>query len=216
MAAEAAPSAVVYGVPDGWDARALGIARGRTDVLASAHLPLHGEHNAVNLCGAMAALEAVGVEPRLPAALEGFRPLAHRLEVVGESGGLLWVDDSISTTPESTLAALDSFPGRDVVLLAGGFDREQDYTGKPGAALAARAGAVVGMPTTGAEVVAAARAAGVDAEHAIEVADLEAAVDAARDLAAPGSVLLLSPAAPSYDHFRNLEERGERFRALVT
>ena len=71
------------------------------------------------------------------------------------------------------------------------------------------------MPTTGGEVVGAARAAGGAAERAIEVADLESAVDAARTLAAPGSVVLLSPAAPSYDRFRNFEQRGERFRALA-
>jgi len=213
-AAEEAVNSVAFGVPDGWDAGAPGIARGGTPVLAAEELPLPGEHNAVNLCGALAALEAVGVEPRLPGALEGFEPLAHRLEVVGESGGLLWVDDSISTTPESTLVALDSFPGRDVVLLAGGFDREQDYAAL-GSALAARGAAVVGMPTTGVEVVEAARTAGVAAERAVEAADLESAVAAARAIAEPGSVVLLSPAAPSYDRFRNFEERGERFRALA-
>ncbi len=212
-AAEVAAASVVFGVADGWNADPSGIGRHGTQLLATEELPLPGEHNAVNLCGALAALEMFGIDPPLPDALEGFEPLAHRLEVVGEGGGLLWVDDSISTTPESTLVALDSFPGRDVVLLAGGFDRDQDYA-ELGAALAARRGAVVGMPTTGAEVVAAARGAGVGAERAVEATDLESAVAAARALAAPGSVVLLSPAAPSYDRFRNFEERGERFRAL--
>jgi UDP-N-acetylmuramoylalanine--D-glutamate ligase len=213
-AAGVAESSVIFGVPDGWDAGPSGISRRDTRVVAACEVPLPGEHNAVNLCGALAALEAVGVEPQLPDALEGFEPLAHRLEVVGESGDLLWVDDSISTTPESTLVALDSFPGRDVVLLAGGFDRGQDYA-VLGSALAARGAAVVGMPTTGVEVVDAARAAGVAAERAIEAADLESAIAAARAIAVPGSVVLLSPAAPSYDRFRNFEERGELFRALA-
>jgi UDP-N-acetylmuramoylalanine--D-glutamate ligase len=213
-AAATAPAAVVFGVPGGWDADASGITRDGAQVLAAADVPLPGEHNAVNLCGALAALEAIGIEPQLPAALTGFEPLAHRLEVVGESGGLLWVDDSISTTPESTLVALDSFPGRGIVLLAGGFDRGQDYT-ELGAALAARGVTVIGMPTTGGELIAAARAAGAAPERSIEVADLKAAVAVARDLAEPGSVVLLSPAAPSYDRFRNFEERGERFRSLA-
>jgi UDP-N-acetylmuramoylalanine--D-glutamate ligase len=213
-AAEAAESSVVFGVPEGWDASASGITHRGTKVLGAKDIPLPGEHNFVNLCGALAALEAVGVEPLLPEALKGFKPLAHRLEVVGESGGLLWVDDSISTTPESTLVALDSFPGREVVLLAGGFDRGQDYA-VLGSALAARGAAVVGMPTTGGRVVAAARTAGVGIERAVEAADLESAVAAARALVGPGSVVLLSPAAPSYNRFRNFEERGKRFRTLA-
>lgn len=213
-AAEAAASSVIFGAPDGWDASVSGVTHCGTQVLGAEDVPLPGEHNFVNLCGALAALEAVGVEPLLPNALKGFKPLAHRLEVVSESGGLLWVDDSISTTPESTLVALESFPGRDVVLLAGGFDRDQDYA-VLGSALAGRAAAVIGMPTTGGDVVAAARAAGVGIGRAVEAADLESAVAVARALAGPGSVVLLSPAAPSYDHFRNFEERGKRFRTLA-
>lgn len=205
---------VVFGVADGWNADEAGIVRRGTRIVSAGDVPLPGEHNAVNLCGALAALEAVGVEPPLPDALVGFEPLAHRLEAIGERDGLLWVDDSISTTPESTLAALASFPGRPIVLLAGGFNRRQDYA-ELGKALAARGATVVGMPTTGAEVVEAARAAGAGAEQAVEVADLESAVAVARAVAAPGSVILLSPAAPSYDRFRDFRERGERFRALA-
>ncbi|MGN6189841.1 MAG: UDP-N-acetylmuramoyl-L-alanine--D-glutamate ligase [Conexibacter sp.] len=207
-----------FGVRDGWDVAAGGIARGGALVAPAAALPLRGEHNALNLCAALTALEAFGVEPpELPAALEGFAALPHRLEVVGEHDGATWVDDSISTTPESTLAALDSFPARDVVLIGGGQDRGQDYAALA-RALAARGAAVIGLPTTGGRLVAAARAAGVSAERAVEVDGMEAAVPMARTLAAagPGSVVLLSPAAPSYDTYRNFEERGKHFRALAT
>jgi UDP-N-acetylmuramoyl-L-alanine---L-glutamate ligase len=205
---------VLYGDPEGWDADAAGLSFRGAPAVGAADLPLPGEHNALNACAALAALGAFGIEPPLPAAFEGFRPLPHRLEIVGERGGLLWVDDSISTTPESTLAALAAFPGRDVVLLAGGQDRGQDYAGL-GAALAERDAAVVGMPTTGPRVVGAARAAGLPGERAIEADGLEAAVERARQVAAPGGVVLLSPAAPSYDRFRDFEERGERFRELL-
>ncbi len=60
--------------------------------------------------------------------MAGFTALAHRLETVAERDGMLWVNDSISTTPESTLAALASFPDRQVVLIGGGQDRGQDYS----------------------------------------------------------------------------------------
>jgi UDP-N-acetylmuramoylalanine--D-glutamate ligase len=214
-AAGAASTAIPYGVPDGWDLTPRGIARAGELVLDSAQLPLRGEHNALNLCAALAALEAYGVAlPPLSEALSGFSPLPHRLETVAERDGVLWVNDSISTTPESTIAALDSFAEREIVLIGGGQDRGQDYTGL--ASRLAEAGAsVVGLPSTGQRLIAAARRAGVPQRRAIESADLRAAVGIARTLARQGAVVLLSPAAPSYDHFRDFEERGELFRALV-
>src|SRR6202034_1403269 len=98
-----------YGVPDGWDVVDRGIALRGELRAASGELSLRGEHNALNLCGALAGLEALGVAaPALPESLAGFQPLAHRLQSIAEHGGVLWVDDSISTTPESTIAALTS------------------------------------------------------------------------------------------------------------
>ncbi len=206
---------VLYGEPSGWDCDQCGILRAGELVAEAADLPLRGRHNALNLCAALAALEVAGVEPPLPASLAGFASLPHRLQSCGEHGGVLWVDDSISTTPESTLAALEAFADRDVVLLGGGQDRGQDYR-ELGAELARRGAAIIGMPTTGERAVVAAREAGVTAERAIVAEDLVDAVGVARSIAQHGSVVLLSPAAPSYDRFVNFEERGERFQALVS
>jgi UDP-N-acetylmuramoylalanine-D-glutamate ligase len=133
---------------------------------------------------------------------------------VRERDGVLWVDDSISTTPESTRAALASFPGRPIVLIAGGQDRGQDYT-RLGRVLAEIGASVIGVPSTGPRLIDAARDAGVQPARAIEAGDLREAVTHARALAGAGAVVLLSPAAPSYDHYRDFEERGERFRALA-
>ena len=204
-----------YGEPGGWDLVPLGIAFNGEIALPSDELPLRGEHNALNLCGALAALEAFGVTPPpLRETLRDFRGLPHRLETVAERDGILWVDDSISTTPESAVAALASFPDRDVVLIAGGQDRGQDHE-ELARAIAARGATVIGVPSTGPRLIAAARRAGVREEHAIEAADMEAAVALARTCAPAGAVVLLSPAAPSYDNYRDFEERGERFRALA-
>jgi UDP-N-acetylmuramoylalanine--D-glutamate ligase len=203
-----------FGVPDGWDVTASGVALKGELVVAGSALPLLGEHNALNLCAALTALEALGVQPPLPESLEDFQPLAHRLEKVAEREGVLWVNDSISTTPESTLAALASFPGREIVLIGGGQDRGQDYT-ELGRALADLGAAVIGVPTTGQRLLAAARDAGAIRARTIDALDLQAAVVAAGELASAGSVVLLSPAAPSYDGYLNFEERGGRFRELV-
>jgi UDP-N-acetylmuramoyl-L-alanine---L-glutamate ligase len=207
--------AIPYGVRDGWDLTPAGVASGGELALASGDLPLPGEHNALNLCGALAALEAVGVAPPpLRRALDGFSALPHRLETVGEEDGILWVDDSISTTPESTLAALSSFSDREVILIAGGQDRGQDHA-ELARVLAARGATLIGVPSTGPRLLAAARAAGMPPDRAVETADLEAAVSTAKERARAGTVVLLSPAAPSYDNYRDFEERGERFRSLA-
>ncbi|HEY4809453.1 MAG TPA: UDP-N-acetylmuramoyl-L-alanine--D-glutamate ligase [Solirubrobacteraceae bacterium] len=204
-----------FGVPGGWDVVDGAICRDGGQLVPSSELPLQGEHNALNLCAALTAVAALGIEvPRLPEALHDFHSLPHRLETVAERDGLLWVDDSISTTPESTLAALASFPGRDVVLIGGGQDRGQDYT-ELGRALAAAGATVIGVPSTGARLTAGARDAGLPAGQTIDAPDLRAAVAAAHRAGRPGAVVLLSPAAPSYDHYRDFEARGELFREIV-
>jgi UDP-N-acetylmuramoylalanine--D-glutamate ligase len=204
-----------FAVPDGWDVAAGSVARAESPVVGLSELPLRGEHNALNLCAALTALEALGAGvPPLPAALTGFEALPHRLQDVAERDGVLWVDDSISTTPESAIAALASFPGRSLVLLAGGQDRGQDHA-ELARAIADRGAAVVGMPSTGPRLIAEALRAGVAPQRALAAADLADAVSIGRGLAGPGSVVLLSPAAPSFDRFRNFEERGERFAELA-
>lgn len=203
-----------YGVPGGWDADNAGVSTDGEIAVQAAALPLPGTHNALNLCAALTALQAVGIKPALPEALDDFKALPHRLEAVGERDGVLWVDDSISTTPESTLAALEAFAERDIVLLGGGQDRNQNYA-LLGRELAERGAAVVGMPTTGKRIVDAARAAGLPESRSILVDNMEVAVARARELVPSGGVILLSPAAPSYDHFHNFEERGDLFRSLA-
>jgi UDP-N-acetylmuramoylalanine--D-glutamate ligase len=204
-----------FGTFESWDVLGEGIALGGELVVATSELPLLGEHNALNLCGALTALEALDVAlPPLPESLTGFRALSHRLETVLDRDGVLWVDDSISTTPESTIAALASFPGRDIVLIGGGQDRGQDYA-ELGRVLADSSACVIGVPSTGPRLVAAAKQAGAPATRAIEVDDMPAAVALARELGRVGTVVLLSPAAPSYDNYRDFQERGVRFRTLA-
>lgn len=212
---KAAGDAQQYGVSEGWDVAEGGVTfRGKV-VVPATQLPLRGDHNALNLCAALTALSAFGVKlPALPDALSGFRGLPHRLEVVRDQDGIVWVDDSISTTPESAIAATESFPDHRIVLIGGGQDRGQDYT-ELGRLLGARDAVVIGLPATGSRLVEAAQDGGVPAERAFLADDLPSAVAGARALAGPGSAVLLSPAAPSYDSYLNFEERGNHFRSLV-
>jgi UDP-N-acetylmuramoyl-L-alanine---L-glutamate ligase len=204
-----------FGLPGGWDATAAGIAlRGELQA-TSDELPLRGEHNVLNLCAALTALEALGVEPApLPGALDGFRALPHRLETVLERDGVEWVNDSISTTPESAIAALASFPARELVLIAGGQDRGQDFA-ELARAVAGADASVIAVPSTGRRLLEALRDAGVAGDRALAASDLRQAVGLAHRIARPGTTVLLSPAAPSYDFYRDFEQRGERFQALL-
>jgi UDP-N-acetylmuramoyl-L-alanine---L-glutamate ligase len=205
----------LFGIPDGWDVVDGTVLLNGERVMQSAELPLPGAHNALNLCAALTAIAALEIPPPpLPGSLSGFRSLPHRLEVVAEHEGVLWIDDSISTTPESTLAALASFPGRELILIGGGQDRGQDY-GSLGSTLAATRAIVIGVPSTGSRLIAAARDAGLDGTRAIDAPDMRTAVALARRVGRPGTVVLLSPAAPSYDNYRNFEERGDLFRELL-
>ena len=206
----------LFGEPDGWDLGIEGVTFAGELRVPAAALPLPGEHNALNLCAALTMIEAAGVTPPpdLRSALAGFEALGHRLQTIAERDGVTWVDDSISTTPESALAALASFPDRPLVLLGGGQDRGQDY-GELGRELARIGAHVVGIPSTGPRLLEAAARAGLPAHLSHAAGDLAKAVALARACAVPGAVVLLSPAAPSYDNFKNFEERGERFAALV-
>jgi UDP-N-acetylmuramoyl-L-alanine---L-glutamate ligase len=185
-------------------------------VVAPDQIPLRGRHNAANVAAAAAAIEAAGLSlPPLPQALEGLTALPHRLQTVhtGEQG-TEWVDDSISTTPESAIAALEVFNDRPVVLIAGGSDRDQDYDGL-GRALAGRtvATALIHLPDTGPRIAAAAAAHGFLSKLSHPARDMADAIAIAAEISAHGGVILMSPAAPSFNAYTSFEERGDDFAA---
>jgi UDP-N-acetylmuramoylalanine--D-glutamate ligase len=176
-----------------------------------AHLPgLVGRHNLEN---ALAALVAGRLAGALPAearlALVAFRPLAHRMEMVGELDGVFFYDDSKGTNVGAVVAAIDRFP-RPVVLIAGGRDKGGSY--EPLAQVMKQAG-------RGAVLIgeAAAKLREVLAPVVpVEIAgSLEGAVAQAATMARSGDAVLLSPACSSFDMFRNYEHRAEVFRAAV-
>jgi UDP-N-acetylmuramoylalanine--D-glutamate ligase len=181
-------------------------------------LPLTGAHNLLNLCAALEVVRERGhdIERLALEALPSFRPLPHRLQLVGERDGVRFVNDSISTTPQSAIAALSAFAGVPVALIAGGYDRGQDYAALAAAVHEHRAlRAVVVLPATGPRIIEELRRVVAAGPALHEAADLEAALPLAARAVAGGGVVLLSPAAPSFGAYRSFEERGEHFAALV-
>ncbi|MGO9903291.1 MAG: UDP-N-acetylmuramoyl-L-alanine--D-glutamate ligase [Solirubrobacteraceae bacterium] len=206
---------VPFGTPDTWHVGADGVRDGAGEPIPLEALPLRGRHNAENLCAALAALDAAELPcPSLPAALAGVKGLPHRLETVLESGGVEWVDDSIATNPTSCALALAAFAGHHIVLIAGGYDRGQDF-GDLARVVAAMDVVLVALPVTGARLARDAADAGLAEDRIFEASDMEAAVSLARARARPGSIVLLSPAAASFTAYRDFEQRGEHFAALA-
>ncbi|MGY1660858.1 UDP-N-acetylmuramoyl-L-alanine--D-glutamate ligase [Geodermatophilus sp. SYSU D00705] len=186
------------------------------------HLP--GGHNVANVHVALAACVRMGVDldpagDAVRAAVAGFRALPHRLSPVATLDGVTFVDDTLSTTPVSVLAALDAFADRPVTLVAGGQDRGLDYT-ELARAVVARAGGVrvVTVPDTGARLAADVRAAAADqgvAPPVTETAGLAEAVAEAVRTTPAGGVVLLSPGAPSYNRYRNYEELARTYEHIL-
>lgn len=174
---------------------------------------LRGRHNLANaLLGTTAAQLAGATEDAIRNGLGQFAPLPHRLQLVGEFQGRRFYNDSISTTPESTIAALDSFD-EPVVILAGGYDKQVDLTGMSSRiAERAKAAALLGQTTQTLRAEIAARNSEMPV---VMCADFVSAFRWAIEQSAPGDVVLLSPGCASYDWFTSFVDRGEQFCQLV-
>ncbi len=186
-------------------------------VCRGTELPLPGRHNMENALAAASAARCLGARPsHMRAALHTFSGLEHRLELVGEHAGIRYYNDSFSTTPESTVAALQSFQ-EPLTLVAGGYDKKLDLA--PIARAAARcAEVVVTIGQTGPALARRTRQESVCLGHSMMVREARTLEEAVRDAARysmPGSCVLFSPGCASYDMFDNCQQRGEIFRRLV-
>lgn len=209
------PRRATFGDAEGWHVVDGAILRRGERVLDLAALPLHGTHNARNVCAALAAIELLGFDARAAApSLSEFRPLPHRLTSLGLRDGVEWIDDSISTTPDAALAALESLSGRTVTSIVGGYDRGLDWRGFARALHARPPHAVIAQGAAGPRIARVLRDAKV--RCLLEQTDeLAAAVALARKATPGGGVVLLSPGAPSFDQFKDYAERGRTFARLA-
>ncbi len=186
-------------------------------LLARTELPLLGQHNVANALAATLAVMAADrshqtqkARKGIAKAIKSFRSLPHRLELVGEFGGVQWINDSKATNVSSTAVAIDGME-RPTVLLLGGRHKGEAYT--PLAESVKRKVKRVIAYGEAASIIAR------DLRPVVDVvrlgSDFDEVMRAARAAAQAGEAVLLSPACSSYDMFSNYEERGERFRALA-
>ena len=175
-------------------------------------LLIRGHHNVSNALAAAAAASAIGADPdSIRRGLASFVPIEHRLEPAGIIDGAEYFNDSKATNPDAVVKALTAFEDRPVILLLGGRNKGVDF--RPLARTAAVTCCdVVLFGEAAAELEAA--FAGLEVRLS-RVTGLTDAVAAARALAGPGDVVLLSPGCASFDEFDDYTERGRRFKDLV-
>jgi len=176
--------------------------------------PLKGEHNLSNLAAACTVADILDIHKfRECINLGSFKQLDHRLEEFRVGSGLLCVDDSISTVPEATIAALKAYPDVDKILFLGGTDRGQDYTQLLSHIMEARVKEVLLLRPAGERILSQISESCKNI-RARCVATLEQGVAEAMRSVRENDLIMLSPAAPSFGEFRDFEERGRAFKEL--
>ena len=201
----------------GWHARDHEIWRGGQRVMDARNLPLPGRHNRLNLCAALAAVEALGLDAAaLAQHAASFRPLPHRLQVLGARDGIEFVDDSISTTPHASIAALDCHRGRRVAILVGGYDRGLDWGPFAERMASEPPVAVITMGQNGPRIHEKLRPIAENKRFVVaEASEMEDALRLGRELLENNGLILLSPGAPSFPRYKDYAERGRHFAKLA-
>lgn len=177
---------------------------------------LHGKHNLLNLLAALSACLATGVESNYYcSALESFKGLQHRMEFVGEFGGIRFYNDSIATIPEAVIYALETIGDVDTLIL-GGFDRGIDFS-KLTAYLGKISSINIFLTGNAGGRLKSELESGFPGQHKYQwFEDFDEMISAAITSTTKGRSCLLSPAAASYDRFMNFEHRGNRFREIIS
>jgi UDP-N-acetylmuramoylalanine--D-glutamate ligase len=194
----------------------------RTVICHRNEVRLRGDHNVSNLLAAAAISGFAGATiESMTQVARSFEGVRHRLEIVQESGGVTWINDSIATSPERAVAGLRSFDPTQstMILLAGGKDKNLPWEGFADEVLD-RVSFLIGFGQAGAMIVETVRARaaaqpGRRLPGMAVVLRLQEAVELAARSARPGTVVLLSPGGTSYDAYRDFEARGMHFRELV-
>lgn len=201
---EARPGADAW-VEDGW------VVVGGERVLSRADVPLRGDHLLLDVLAAAVGARLAGADTTAVAAgVRAFGGVPHRLESLGTRAGVEYVNDSQATIPVAAIAAISAFEDRGLVIIAGGQGKGLDY-GEFADAIAGSCRAVVLIGETAAELEGLIG----DRLPTIRSASMDEAVTAAAGVARPGDVVLLAPAAASFDMFVDYAARGDAFRSAV-
>jgi len=176
---------------------------------------LKGNHNRMNMMAAILAARNAGVgDESIRQGLFTFQGLEHRLEYVGEFKGIHFYNDSIATIPEATIAAVRALPETDTLIL-GGYDRMLDYSALIDFVIQSHVRNFIFLGKAGLRIYDGFQAIGKMNKNLFMAGSMEEACELAFNQTAAGKICLLSPAAASYDSFKNFEERGRLFKKIT-
>ncbi|MDO5557881.1 MAG: UDP-N-acetylmuramoyl-L-alanine--D-glutamate ligase [Clostridia bacterium] len=188
----------------------------RRQLFSKKDVYLKGDHNFENICASICATEEIVNIETIISTIKEFKGVEHRLEFIKEIEGVKWYNDSIGTSPTRTIAGLNSFDEK-VVLIAGGYDKNLDYTpiAKP---IIDNVSSLILMGGTADKiydvVVKELKKEGKTMQI-YKCKTLEETVSVAAEIANRGEIVLFSPASASFDLFKNFVERGNKFKELV-
>ena len=184
------------------------------EVFDTSKLHIRGVHNHENICACMSAIiDMVDIDKSFKAISE-FGGVEHRLEFVREINGVKWYNDSVSSSPTRTIAGLNSYDER-IVLIAGGYDKNLDYSpiARP---ILDKVSKLILFGATKDKIYQAVMNEKTNENIEIYVENsLDDVVNRAKEVAVPGEVVLFSPASASFDLFKNFADRGEQFKEKV-
>lgn len=176
---------------------------------------LRGDHNLLNIMAAASACYLSGIgEPAITSAVRVFDGLEHRIEFIGRYREIEFYNDSIATIPEACIEAVKTLQ-RVETLILGGFDRGIDYGILYPFLKSSTVKNLIFTGEAGRRMKSEFEKSGIHGKSLFDCGDYAQIVDIAFNVTSPGSICLLSPAAASYDMFRNFEERGKVFKKLV-
>lgn len=184
-------------------------------ILENVQVHLVGQHNYENVLLAYAVSKQLHVShPTILNALSSFKPLPHRLEEVGRHNDIIFYDDAISTTPESTMAAIASLETVDTLFL-GGQDRGFDFTQLVDCIIQKNISNLVLFPDSGEKIYALLKSKNVNGLNILQTSSMKEAVAFAFQYTKRGSICLLSTASPSYSLWKNYVEKGNLFKKHI-
>ncbi len=189
----------------------------RKHIMECKSAKLRGIHNYQNICTALAATKTLVDTEKAVETIKEFNAVEHRLEFVREVNGIKWYNDSASSSPTRTISGINAFEGEEIILIAGGYDKNLDYTplAKP---VVDNVKALILMGQTSNKIFDAVTIEMEKQNKNVKIYmcnSLQEVMDTARRIANPGQVVLFSPGSASFDMFKNAYDRGNQFKNLV-
>lgn len=185
------------------------------EIVAEDEIRLVGKHNLANIAAASLVADILDIDPEvIRESTKEFSGLPHRLELVAEVDGVKYIDDSFATNPSPTIAAVEAFRGKKILIL-GGSPKGADFSELSEIVAKSNVSGVVLIGTEAEKIRTALNEAKYSGVMVGGGKTMDKIVEAAKELAESGDVVIFSPACASFDMFKNYKERGDKFKAAV-